>query len=87
MTCMDSRLLLDQILGLGIGDAEIIRNAGMSLNQGLVIDKGAGRVIHVHGGACSICASVGGVCICTRIPAICMQLYVYMYICMCTSHW
>ncbi len=28
VTCMDARLMPDQILGLGIGDAHIIRNAG-----------------------------------------------------------
>lgn len=28
LTCMDSRLIPEQLLGLEIGDAEVIRNAG-----------------------------------------------------------
>lgn len=34
ITCMDSRLMMSKMLGLDIGDAEIIRNAGEGVGPG-----------------------------------------------------
>ena len=43
ITCMDSRLMPDQMLGFGIGDAHVIRNAG-----GLATDDALRSLIISH---------------------------------------
>jgi carbonic anhydrase len=36
VTCMDSRMMLDQILGFGAGDANVLRNAGGIVTEDVI---------------------------------------------------
>lgn len=53
VTCMDSRLLLEKMFGLDIGDAEIIRNAGGCGSRQLQCACMVLGCVEIIGGFCS----------------------------------